>query len=76
MPHHNATHPKHRRGIEKAKGGMEWKVTDTWVMRWDSENGWESDGVDASDDGAISATTMPTHHAHGMDGMVVVVVGR
>lgn len=30
MPH---THPKHRMGIEKAKGRMEWKVTDTWVMR-------------------------------------------
>ena len=25
---------------------------------------WESDGVDASDDGANSATTMPTHHTH------------
>ena len=30
IPH---THPKHRRWIEKAKGRMEWKVTDTWVMR-------------------------------------------
>ena len=29
MPHTQ----KHRRGVEKAKGGMEWKVTDTWVMR-------------------------------------------
>ena len=35
IPRHNPTHtPKNTGwGIEKAKGGMEWKVTDTWVMR-------------------------------------------